>query len=170
MTSGRSLRSRARSAAAGALLVLLAAPGACTSVDVSFKSVTFEGAPGDRAFEVCRDVVASHYFGTTIRVDPAGGRIETDPIEETIGRKALRQQCYVQVRPVGEGRVEIAVLARMQRLLVEPDEEPPVRWVDVGSDVQVEGLLLDEISGRILALEIDARVVSTTLPRVARVR
>jgi hypothetical protein len=139
----------------------------CATVDVSFKTVTFEDASRERAFDVCRQVVTSYYSGTRIRIDEPGGRIETDPIESTIGGKAMRQQCYVQVAPLPDGKLEIALLARLQELEIESGAENPVRWVDAGSDVQVEALLLDEIAGRILALEIDAKVVSDTIPRVA---
>jgi hypothetical protein len=143
---------------------------ACATVDVSFKTVTFEGADRDRAFEVCRQVISNYYAGTEIRVDPAGGRIETDPIEETIGGRAMRQQCYVQVETRDDGTLEIALLARLLELHIEHGDENPVRWLDAGSDVEVEAQLLDEISGRILALEIDAKVVATTIPSAVRPR
>ena len=155
-----------------ALVASVCFAAGCTSnaVEVSFKTVTFEHADRDRAFDVCEQVVANYYSGTKIRIDKAGGRIETDPIEETIRGKAMRQQCYVQVKPLANDQVEIALLARLQRLEIERGDDNPVRWIDAGSDVQVEGLLLDEISGRILALEIDAKVVGDTVPRASRPR
>jgi hypothetical protein len=162
-------RSEFLRAAAGALALLAALP-ACRALDLSFKTVVFEGVERERAFDVCREVIASHYWGTNIRADRASGRIETDPIEESIGGRTLREQCYVHVSALHGGQLEIALFARMQRLEVDAGAQNPVLWVDAGSDVQVEGLLLDEIAGRLLALDTDAKVVASTLPRAARPR
>ncbi len=155
----------------GALLVMAASTlaGCPQPVELSWKSATFSGANRGRALEVSRDVVVRHSLGTTIRADAATGRIETDPIEEAIGGKTLRQQRYVDVREKG-GAVEVAVFAPMFQLELDPGASPAVRWLPIGSDVQVEAALLDEIIGRVLALEPDARVLGTTLPRAARPR
>jgi len=151
-------------------IACLAALGACRTNEPSFQTVTFENADRDRVFDVCQQVVATHFFGTTIRADKVAGRIDTDPIEEVIGGKTMREQCYVQVSALADGTIEVAVFARLLRLEIAHGTETPVRWVDAGEDLQVEAILIDEISGRVLALEIDARVLSTSLPREARPR
>lgn len=149
---------------------LLGAIGAfgCKTVDASFKTVTFEGASRDRVFESCREVVTSRFYGTRIRIDAAAGRIETDPIEATIGGRALREQCYVHVSQPDGALVEVALMALMHEMKVDLGGGDPVQWELVGSDVTVEGLLLDEISGRVLAQEPEASVIATTVPRLDR--
>ncbi|MBL8840368.1 MAG: hypothetical protein JNL90_02440 [Planctomycetes bacterium] len=158
----------ARLAAAGvAAVALLLAPLGCRSPpEASWKSVVLADVDRAQLFEICRGVVVAHYGGTVIHVDAAAGKIETGPIEETIGGKVLRQQCYVDVQE-RDGQLEVALFAPMTRREFDPSGNPPVTWLPLGSDVVVEGLLLDEIVGKALAYDLDARVVSSTLPRPA---
>ncbi len=148
-----------------AVMVLLA--GCRCAPELSWKRVTFSDVDRDLVFGSCREVVVSHYGGTRIHIDAKAGKIETGLIEETIRGKVLRQQCYVDVTE-HDGLLELALIAPMSRREFDASEDPPVCWVDLGSDVVVEGILLDEICGRVLTYDLDARVVSTTLPRVER--
>jgi|SoiMethySBSTD1v2_1073268.scaffolds.fasta_scaffold1910407_1 hypothetical protein len=173
MNGGRGLGARwgGGALASGALLLaMLFVPLACVSYDTSFKTVIFEGVDREKALDVCQRVIATHFYGTQIRIDRAAGHIETDPVEEPIAGKTMREQCYVDVKEHAGGRLEIALLARMQQMKIDPSAQNPVEWMEMGSDVQVEGMLLDEISGRLLALETDAKVIETTVPRTAKPR
>lgn len=155
------------------LLILMTAVAttACSSVrQVSFKSITFEKAPRDVVFNACREVVTTHYFSTRIRVDATAGLIETDPVEEAVGRDALHQQVYVKVEAAPNGEVMVELLATLAKLEVDPARSPPAEWRVYASDVVVEGRLLDEISGRVLSLAADARVIASTIPKEARER
>ena len=164
-------RLRARGAARIGAALLLATLAACGSArTVSFKSITFEKAPRDVVFKACKDVVTSHYYSTRIGVDEAGGRIETDPVEESVGREALQQQVYVRVDTLAGGDVVVELMATLARLKVDPSRTPAAEWRVYASDVVVEGRLLDEISGRVLSLASDARVVASTVPKEARPR
>lgn len=150
-----------------ALAAVAALAAACASPPaLAWKSVTFADAARADLFAACREVVLSHYGGVAIRVDEAAGQIATDPIEETIGGKVLRQQCYVAIAE-RDGTLEVALLAPISRREFDPAGDPPVRWIELGSDEVVEGQLLDEICGRVLARDVDARVVAADLPRPA---
>ena len=149
-------------ALAAALSVALA--GCATTRDLSFKTITFEKAPRKVVFDACKDVVASHYYSTKIGVDEANGRIQTDPIEETVGDQALRQQCYVTVAEEADGRVQVELMATLAKVEVDPSRTPAVEWRVYASDRTVEGRLGEEIIGRVLSVLNDARVVAHTLP------
>ena len=142
--------------------LLFAAFASCRARDIFFKSITFENAP--------RDVVAAHYYSTRIHKNAATSHIETDPIEETVGRDALQQQVYVKVDTAPEGEVVVELMATLAKLVVDPSRTPAAEWKVYSSDVIVEGRLLDEISGRVLSLAADARVIANTLPKEARPR
>jgi hypothetical protein len=150
--------------------LLCAAFASCRARDISFKSITFENAPRDVVFNACRDVVAAHYYSTNIRTDAATGHIETDPVEEAVGRDALHQQVYVKVDAAPNGEVVVELMATLAKLVVDPSQTPPASWQVYSSDVIVEGRLLDEISGRVLSLAADAKVIANTLPKEARPR
>jgi hypothetical protein len=154
----------------GLALVGAGALGGCSvTPDISWKSVTFTGVDRDVAFDEAQKILASHSLGTLIRADKANGKLETDPVEESFGTRTLRQQRYLHVVE-HDGVIEIAAFAPMFQREIDPIADPPVRWVPIGSDVQVEGILLDEISGRLLALLPDAQVTGTTIPPEARQR
>ena len=156
------LRSAARAALAAAWLALVAA---CASEpDLSWKHVVLSGVDREQLFTHCHEIVASHYGGTTIRVDRKAGKIETGEVEEVIGGKVLRERCLIDLQPV-DGGLELAVFVPMTRREFDPNADVPVRWLVHGSDVVVEAILLDEICGKALAAAPDARVVSTNLPR-----
>lgn len=166
-TAGRA----ARTAAALCVIVLGGALAACTSArQVSFKSITFEKAPRDIVFKSCVDVVSSHYYSTKISADPASGLIETDPVEESVGKDILHQQVYVRVDAAPNGEVLVELMATLAKLEVNPSNTPAAAWRVFASDVLVEGRLLDEISGRVLSLAADARVIASTIPKEARPR
>ncbi len=152
-------------AAAWVVLLLLAPLGCRSPPEASWKSVVLADVDRAQLFEICRGVVVAHYGGTVIHVDAVAGKIETGPIEETIRGNVLRQQCFVDVQE-RDGQVEVALFAPMTRREFDASDDPPVRWIPLGSDVVVEGLLLDEIVGKVLAYDLDARVVSSALPRV----
>jgi hypothetical protein len=160
------LRSTPRRAATLLGVTALALLCGCVTVDATFKSITLEGSDRGRAFDVCADVVGRHWSGTKVRLDKEKGKIETDPIEDSVGGKAMREQCYVDVQD-DQGRVVVSLLALMSQLSIDPTSARQTAWKVVGSDVKVEGLLLDEIAGAVLALEPDAKVVATTLPKAA---
>jgi hypothetical protein len=167
------MRSQARTIPCAARLLatlLLAAFASCRARDISFKSITFENAPRDVVFDECRKVVAAHYYSTKVYVDFATGHIETDPVEESVGRDALRQQVYVRVETTPKGEVVVELMATLAKLEVDPSRTPAAEWKVYSSDVIVEGRLLDEISGRVLSLAQDAKVIANTLPKEARPR
>jgi hypothetical protein len=154
-----------------AAALLLAPLAACASVrDASFKSITFESAPRAVVFDASRSVVAAHYFSTHVHEDRATGLIETDPVEEAIGKETLQQQVYVHVAEAKDGQVMVELMATLARLVVDPSRTPAAEWRVYASDVVVEGKLLDEISGRVMSLAADARVVASTIPKEARPR
>ncbi len=159
-------RSTRRRWAMGSATVLLAMAACVQAPDLSWKNVTIAGADRDAIVAVCREIVTLHFTGTKIAIDAAAGKIQTDPIEEVIGGKVMREQCYVDVIAKEDGEIEIALFAPMTRKEVDLAADLPVRWITVGSDVRVEGQLLDEICGRILATDIDARIVGSNLPRL----
>jgi hypothetical protein len=165
VTTGRAWR-----AVRGAAALLLVALAGCTSRDISFKSITFENAPRDVVFDACREVVAAHYFSTYIHQDAATGHIETDPVEEAVGREARHQQVYVHVDTTPKGEVVVELMATLAKLEVDPSRTPPAEWRVYSSDWIVEGRLLDEISGRVLSLAADARVTASTIPKDAHPR
>jgi hypothetical protein len=157
--SARDLARRALLAGAA-----LAFAGCATSPELSFKTITFEKAPRDVVFKACKDVVTSHYYSTRIGVDEAAGRIQTDPVEETLGQEALRQQCFVTVAEEADGHVHVELMATLARLDVDPARTPPLEWRVYASDRKVEGRLGEEIIGRVLSVLNDAKVVAHTLP------
>jgi hypothetical protein len=138
--------------------------GCASTRELSFKTITFEKAPRDVVFKACKEVVAAHYYSTKIAVDDTAGRIETDPIEETLGQESRRQQCYVRVAEEEGGLVHVELMATIARLDVDPSRNPPFEWRVWSSDRTVEGRLGEEIIGRVLSILNDARVVSHTLP------
>ena len=150
-----------RALLAGAALALA---GCATTNDLSFKTITFEKAPRAVVFKACKEVVTSHYYSTRIGVDEPGGRIQTDPVEETLGQEALRQQCFVTVAEEADGRVHVELMATLARLEVDPARSPPLEWRVFASDRKVEGRLGEEIIGRVLSVLNDAKVVAHTLP------
>ena len=154
-----------------ATALLFASLSACTSArEASFKSITFESAPRDLVFDASRFVVAAHYFSTHVHEDKATGLIETDPVEEPIGKETLQQQVYVHVAEAKEGQVMVELMATLAKLIVDPSRTPAAEWRVYASDLVVEGKLLDEISGRVMSLAADARVVASTIPKEARPR
>jgi hypothetical protein len=142
----------------------LASAGCATTKELSFKTITFEKAPRDVVFKACKEVVTSHYYSTRIGVDEPAGRIQTDPVEETLGQEALRQQCFVTVAEEADGRVHVELMATLARLDVDPGRTPPLEWRVYASDRKVEGRLGEEIIGRVLSVLNDAKVVAHTLP------
>jgi len=148
-------------ALAAALLALV--PACASEPDLSWKNVVLTGVDREQLFKLCHETVASHYGGTTIRVDPQAGKIETGEVEDVIGGKLMRERCLVDLQPVAAG-LELAVFVPMTRREFDPYADEPVRWLVHGSDVVVEAILLDEICGKALAAHPDARVVSTNLP------
>jgi hypothetical protein len=166
-----SRRRSVKDAARFVAILVFAALAACTSArEVSFKSITFEKAPRDLVFGACRDVVSAHYYSAWIHADPTSGLIETDPVEESVGKEILHQQVYVRVDAAPNGEVLVELMATLARLEVDPAKTPAAAWRVFASDVLVEGRLLDEISGRVLSLAADARVVASTIPKEARSR
>ncbi|MBM4015099.1 MAG: hypothetical protein FJ293_09080 [Planctomycetes bacterium] len=163
-------RSRPPAAASRALLALAAAwllpfAGCRSAPDLAWKRVVIAGVDRAALFEWCRQVVVRRYAGTQIRIDAAAGKIETGEVEAVIRGKVLRQRCAVDVQAVADGH-EIALLVPLTRREFDPAAATPVTWVELGSDVVVEGLLLEEICGLALARDPDAAIVSTDLPQL----
>lgn len=156
--------SRGRLTRVAVLVVPLLLAACASAPDLSWKRVVIAGVDRAELFGWCRDAVVRHYGGTEIRIDAAAGKIETQEIEDTIGGKVLRERCAIDLAVVAEG-IEVAVFVPMTRREFDPSAATPVRWVTHGSDVVVEGMLLDEICGKALASDPDAAIVSSDLPR-----
>jgi hypothetical protein len=127
--------------------------------------VVLAGVDRGELFEWCRQVVVRRYTGTQIRIDAVAFKIETGEVEEVIRGRVLRERCAIDVQDVPEG-LEVAVFVPMTEREFDPAAADPVRWVPLGSDQVVEGLLLEEICGLALARDPDASIVSTDVPRL----
>ncbi len=161
----RSLAAPFRALLALAAACLLPLGGCRGEPDLSWKRVVLAGVDRGELFEWCRQVVVRRYAGTQIRIDAAAGKIETGEIEEVVRGKVLRERCAVDVQAVAGG-LEVAVFVPLSRREFDPAATTPVTWVALGSDVVVEGLLLEEICGLALARDPDASIVSTDLPQL----
>ncbi|MSR46697.1 MAG: hypothetical protein EXS13_06490 [Planctomycetes bacterium] len=148
-----------------AVLATTFCAGCRSEPELSWKKVVLAGVDRAELFEWARETVLAHYGGTTIKIDAAAGKIETGELEEVIGGKVLRERCCIDLRS-SESGLELAVFVPMTRREFDPSSDTPVRWVTHGSDLVVEGILLDEICGKALVRDPDARIVSTDLPRL----
>ncbi len=133
------------------LMVLgLFAISGCQQFELSFKTIRFRDAEYDVVFDACHQELRHHYTGLVMRVDREKGQIETDPAEFQGKDGIRREQVYVDVQRVEGGDVEVALMAPISAMEVNPADEPAVRWVTLGSDGTQEHLLLDGIVGEVL--------------------
>ncbi len=142
------------------MLSLLVLSFAGCRIEASYKVAEFESVEYKRVFSICRELLSRHYTGVVIRADEPKGQIETDDALFNTSKGLRRERACINVIARQEGVVEVAVFAPMYKQEIDPDTQPPVRWVALGSDVKQERRLLDEIMGEVLAAFPDAAVRS----------
>lgn len=126
--------------------------------EASFKGLELTGVEFSRAFSICHSVVVRHYNGVYVRVDPANGKIETDPVEFTTENGLRREKVFVKLEALSENRLRVELFALMYEPVLDPSRPNPYEWQPLGSDGQQEKRLLDEIAGEILRVFPSAEV------------